>query len=154
MLPITITYKSYTITTDKSLMKVGDIHKWISERSYWALDIPFELFKRSFDNSFCIGALANDKQIGFARFWTDYAIFGYMADVYVAEEHRGQGISKKMIEVLLDLDWVKELRSIRLGTTDAHELYRQFGFTELKNPERMMEITRFGIYQKPLHPSR
>lgn len=64
------------------------------------------------------------------------------------EEHRGKGISKKMMELLFDMDWVKNLRSIKLQTKDAHSLYRQFGFTDCKYPERVMEISRPDIYLK------
>ena len=140
-------FKGYTITTDKSLMKVDDIYKWLSERSYWCAGIPFETFRPTFDNSFCIGTLIYGNQVAYARLVTDYATFGYLADVYVAEEHRGKGISKKMMELLLALDWVKGLRRIMLATRDAQELYKQFEFTECKNPERIMEITRPNIYQ-------
>jgi len=148
---ITINYKGYLITTDKTLMKVDDVHSWISEESYWAKGIPFEIFKKSFDHSFCAGALFGDKQIAFARLLTDYAVFGYLADVYVEEEHRGKGISKKMLEIIFGLDWVRGLRNIKLGTRDAHGLYEQYGFTDCKHPERMMELNRQDIY-KPLTP--
>ena len=146
-LPLNVDYQGYTITTDKSLMKVDDIYKWLSERSYWCAGIPFETFKPTFDNSFCIGALIDGNQVAYARLVTDYATFGYLADVYVIEERRGKGISKKMIESLLALDWVKGLRRIMLATRDAQELYKQFEFTECKHPERIMEITRPAIYQ-------
>lgn len=142
MQPIVIAYGDYIITTDKGLMKVNDVHKWLSEESYWCKGIPFDNFKIAFDNSYCIGALIDNKQIAFARLVTDYATFAYLADVYVEEKHRGKGISKKMMQVLFDLDWVKNIRSIKLATKDAHELYRQYGFTECKYPGRIMEIVR------------
>ena len=147
MQPITIDFKGYTITTDKDLMKVHDVHKWLSEESYWCKHIPFETFKTAFDNSYCIGALTDNKQIAFGRLITDYAALAYLADVYVEETHRGKGISKQMMKILFDLDWVKGMRGIKLGTRDAQELYRQFGFTECKHPERIMEISRPNIYE-------
>ena len=156
MQSITIDFKGYTITTDKDLMKVQDIYNWLSTQAYWCAGIPFELFKASFDNSFCIGVVINHKQIAYARLITDYATFAYLADVYVEETHRGQGISKKMMEVLFDLDWVVGLRRIMLATRDAQQLYKQYGFDNCKYPERIMEITRPNIYQplnhKPLNP--
>ncbi len=141
-----IDYKGYTLTTDKTEMKVNDIYDWLSVEAYWCKGIPFELFKSSFDNSFCIGALIDGKQIAYARLITDYATFAYLADVYVQQAHRGKGISKKMMDVLFDLDWVKGLRRIMLATRDAQELYKKYGFTNCKNPERIMEITRPNIY--------
>jgi GNAT superfamily N-acetyltransferase len=139
-------YTDYLITTDKSLMSITDIHHWLAEKSYWCANVPFEIVKTSFDNSFCIGAIRDGRQIAFARLITDYATFGYLADVYVTEEHRGKGISKKMMELILDLDWVKNLRGIKLQTKDGHGLYAQYGFTVCKYPERIMEISRPGMY--------
>lgn len=143
---INIDYQGYLITTDKGKMIVADVHKWLSESSYWCAHVPFDVVKQSFDNSFCIGAIKDGRQVAFARLITDYTTFGYLADVYVEAAHRGQGISKKMMEILFGLDWVKELRGIKLQTSDAHGLYRQYGFTDCKYPERIMEISRPAIY--------
>ena len=146
MQPLTCDFKGYTITTDKNLMNRQEIYNWLSQEASWCKGIPFEIFNPTFDNSFCIGALTDGKQIAYARLITDYATFAYLADVYVTGEHRGNGLSKKMMELLFDLDWVKGLRRIMLATRDAHELYKQFGFTECKYPERIMEISRPDIY--------
>lgn len=142
MKPITVTYKEYTITTDKNLMKVHDVHKWLSERSYWVKDITFEKVKMAFDNSYSIGTLYGNNQIGYGRLITDYSSFAYLADVYVQEDHRGKGICKVMMKILLEQDWVQQLRGVMLATKDAHDLYRQFGFAELPNPERYMKLTK------------
>ncbi|XZF16171.1 GNAT family N-acetyltransferase [Chitinophagaceae bacterium MMS25-I14] len=147
MYPATFEYNGYTITTDKGLMKPEQVHRWLAEESYWAQHIPYELVKGAFDNSFCIGVLHGEEQIGYARLITDYATFAYLADVFIMDEHRGKGLSKQMIQTLLELDWVKGLRRIMLATMDAHGLYEQFGFTEPKFPKRLMEITRQGIYE-------
>jgi hypothetical protein len=40
------------------------------------------------------------------------------------------------------------LRRFSLATRDAHELYRPFGFAEVQNPGRHMEIVRPGIYRQ------
>jgi GNAT superfamily N-acetyltransferase len=146
MQPITITYNGYTITTDKALMRVEDVHLWLSTEAYWCKRIPFDVVKTAFDNSYCIGILKDGRQVGYARFVTDYSVFAYLADVYVAEAHRGQGLSKKMMEILMGLDWVQKLRRISLATVDAHGLYEQFGFKQPAIPERLMEIIRPNIY--------
>lgn len=143
---VTVYFKGYTITTAKSQMVAADVHRWLSEESYWCKGIPYATFRKSFDHSFCIGIVRDGRQIGFARLITDFATFGYLADVFVEEAHRGHGLSKKMMEVLFDLDWVKGLRGIKLQTADAHELYRQYGFNECKFPERIMELSRPDIY--------
>ncbi len=144
--PVTINYKDYTITTDKTMLQPERIHRWLSEQSYWSRNIPFELVQRAFDHSFCMGVLKSRVQVGYARLITDYASFAYLADVYVEEAHRGQGLSKRMMDLLMDIDWVKGLRRIMLATLDAHELYERYGFVQPAFPERFMEISRPAIY--------
>jgi len=143
---LNIKYNDYLITTDKAMMYPDDVYQWISGVSYWAKHMPYEVFKRSFDNSFCIGVIIDGKQVGYARLITDYATYAYLADVYVLEEHRGKGISKEMMSVLFDIEWVKGLRRIMLATKDAHDLYRKVGFRNSNFPERIMEIARPNIY--------
>ena len=144
--PETTEFKGYTITTDKSKMHVDQIHKWLSEESYWCTNVPHEIVKGSFDNSFCVGIIKENTQIGFARLITDYTTFGYLADVFVLDKHRGQGLSKAMLDLLFGFEWVKKLRGIRLMTRDGHGLYQKVGFTPLKFPDRLMELTRPNIY--------
>ncbi|GAA4460112.1 GNAT family N-acetyltransferase [Nemorincola caseinilytica] len=139
---ITTSYKDYIITTDKSLMNLADIHKWLSEEAYWSKEIPYDTVRTLFENSYCIGAMKGTEQIAFARLVTDYATFGYLADVYVVEAHRGEGISKQMLDLLFGMDWVKYLRRTMLSTIYAHDLYRKYGFTECRYPDRLMEILR------------
>ena len=146
MRPVRIEYKGYIITTDKTEMQPEAVHKWLTEESYWAKHIPFDIVKTSFDNSFCIGILKDNEQVGYGRLITDYATFAYLADVYITEPHRGIGLSKKMMEILLEQDWVKGLRKIMLATLDAHGLYAQYGFTPMVISERYMEISRPIIY--------
>ena len=144
--PVHISYKGYVITTDKSLMQVEAIHKWLSEKSYWVKDIPFEIVLGAFNNSFCMAVLNEGVQVGYARLVTDYTTVAWLGDVYVEEEHRGQGLSKKMMEILTGLEWVTKLRKVFLGTLDAHGLYARYGFEAPAEPERWMEISRPGIY--------
>jgi GNAT superfamily N-acetyltransferase len=139
MQPVSKTYNEYLVTTDKNQLQPLAIHKWLSEESYWAQGVSFDTVKRSIDNSFCIGILCNKEQIGFGRLITDYATFAYLADVYVQQEHRGKGLSKLMMQLLFEQDWVKELRGVMLATRDAHGLYKQFGFAALETPERYMK---------------
>ena len=130
-------------------MKTNDIHQWLAAEAYWCKGIPYETFHTAFENSYCIGAIADGRQIAFARLITDYATFAYLADVFVTRPHRGQGISLRMMEILMDQDWVRGLRCIRLATMGTHWLYRKFGFTDCAHPDRIMEMVRPDIYKKP-----
>ena len=102
---------------------------------------------RAIANSLCIGAYREAQQIGFARLTTDRATFAYLSDVFVVASERGQGIGRRTVRALLDHQDVRGLRRIVLFTSDAHALYREFGFTALSKPERGMEILRPDSYR-------
>lgn len=127
-------------------MDIKAIHQFLSTESYWAKGIPLETVSAALKNSFCIGLFEDGKQIGFARLITDYATFGYLADVYILKEYRGNGLSKMMMKYIMELDFVKGLRRTLLATLDAHSLYRQFGFQSPENPGRLMEIKNNNVY--------
>ena len=92
------------------------------------------------ENSLTFGLFAGEVQVGFARVVTDYATFAYLADVFVLEDHRGRGLGKWLIEVVLSHPDLRRLRRWMLATGDAHELYRKYGFAELARAETFMEI--------------
>ncbi len=131
----------FKISTDKSLLDTEVIHSFLSG-SYWAKGRPLSIIKKSIENSLCFGVYLDNKQIGFARVVTDYATFAYIADVFILKEHRGKGISKKLVSAILDNPDLKTIRRWMLATKDAHNLYSKFGFRLLKNPERFMEIVK------------
>jgi GNAT superfamily N-acetyltransferase len=129
----------YLISTDKLRLNLEVIHDFLSNKSYWAQGRSFEVIKRGIENSLNFGIYQKGQQVGFARVVTDYATFAWLADVFVLEEHRGQGLGKWLIEVILSHPRLQGFRRWALATKDAHELYRNFGFDELNRPERWME---------------
>lgn len=130
----------YTISTDKSRLDVAMIHRFLSEQSYWARNIPLDVVRRAIENSLCFGAFHGHEQVGFARVVTDYAIFGYVGDVFVLPEHRGRGVSKLLMRAIREHPSLQGLRRWHLLTDDAHRLYEQFGFHSLEQPQRHMEV--------------
>ncbi len=131
--------KNLLITSDKNQLDTEFITAFISQ-SYWAKDRTLETMQTLIDNSLNFGVFLNDKQIGFARVVTDYAQFAYLMDVFIAKEHQGLGYSKILMKHILENEALKNVKVWRLATSDAHELYRKFGFTELSKPENMMEL--------------
>jgi len=136
----------YRISCDPAGIDVDAVHAFLS-RSYWAEGIPRELVAQSIEGSLCFGLFAAAQQIGFARVITDRATFGYLADVYVLESHRGRGLGRWLMQVLMAHPDLQRLRRFVLVTRDAHELYRPFGFGPIQHVERYMEITRPGMYR-------
>lgn len=127
-----------TVTTDKSKLDVPFIQHFLKD-IYWAAGRTMEEVQLTIDNSFCFGIFLDDKQIGFARVITDYVVFAYVMDVFITEEHRGKGYSSILIERMINEPVLKEVKTWRLATRDAHFLYSKFGFTALETPEKMME---------------
>lgn len=130
--------EDYIISTDPNKLQLNVIHGFLS-KTYWAPNISLEKVKISMDNSYCFGVYKNEEQIGFARLITDYATFAYLADVFILEEFRGKGLSKWLMQIIVDSPAVQGLRSWMLKTKDAHGLYKQFNFSKPINPERVME---------------
>jgi GNAT superfamily N-acetyltransferase len=128
----------YEVSTESTRLDVKAIHAFLAG-TYWSPGIPITTVERAIRNSVCVGAYLDGRQIGFARMVTDKATFAYLADVYVLEEHRGNGLSKRMMEGLLQLKELQGLRRMMLATRDAHALYEKFGFKSLAMPASFME---------------
>jgi GNAT superfamily N-acetyltransferase len=128
------------ISTDKNRLDVTFVHRFLCDESYWAARIPLDLVRTSIENSLCFGAYDGGAQVGFARVVTDYATFGYVADVFVIPSHRGAGVGKELMTAIMSHPSLQRLRRWHLVTRDAHRLYAQFGFKPLGAPERHMEV--------------
>ena len=144
-LPIGV--EGYQISSDRDRLDVDMVFHFLSEKSYWSPGISRAVVERSIDNSLCFGVYYGDAQVGFARIVTDRATFALVADVFILEPHRGKGLSKwLMLEVMNHSD-LQRLRRLLLLTSDAHSLYAQFGFTEIGNADRFMEVLHPNVYR-------
>jgi GNAT superfamily N-acetyltransferase len=137
----------YEISTDTHRLNVEVIHNFLAEESYWSPGIPRAIVERAMQNSLCFGVYHGAAQVGFARVVTDKATFAMLADVFILSAHRGKGLSKWLMQCVIEHEDLQGLRRLLLLTSDAHGLYRQFGFKELGNPSRFMEVLRQDIYQ-------
>lgn len=131
--------QSYEISTDTTRLNVEAIHAFLTQ-TYWSPGIPLATVERAVRNSVCVGAYVGNEQVGFARMVSDRATFAYLADVYVLEAHRGNGLSRRMMESITQLPELQGLRRMMLVTRDAHGLYEKFGFKPLAAPARFMEL--------------
>ena len=137
----------YIISDDSTRLDLRAIHAYLS-RAYWSPEIPLETVRRAVRSSLCVGAYDTaGAQVGLVRVISDYATFCYVCDVYVLESHRGQGLSKAMLAMIMDHPQLQGLRRWSLVTADAHGLYRQFGFSPVAQPERHMERLNPDIYR-------
>lgn len=133
-----VSLNDISISTNKDKLDVLLIHAFLTN-SYWAKGRSIETIQKSIDHSFCFGLFYKEKQIGFARVASDAVIFAYIMDVFLLEEYRGQGLSKLLLNYMLDESELKEVENWILATNDAHGVYRKLGFIDLAHPERFMQ---------------
>lgn len=128
-----------TIKTAIEAQDLEFIHRFITN-TYWAKGRSKETMKLCMDHSLNYGVFIDEKQIGYARVVSDFGQFAYIMDVFIDEAHRGKGYSKVLINYLLHDERLQQVKLWRLATSDAHGLYKQFGFSALAHPEKMMEL--------------
>ena len=137
----------FLISTDPERLGLDVIHGFLTN-CYWAKGISQEIVARSIEHSLCFGIYEDSgTQVGFARVVSDFATVAYLGDVFVLESHRGRGLSKWLMECIIQHPALQDLRRWILLTRDAHGLYSQFGFTPVKAPERYMELHRPDVYE-------
>ncbi len=134
---------TFYISTDKSLLDIDMIHDFLSNRSYWAKGRTRETVEKSIAGSLCFGVFdAENEQAGFARVVSDYAMFGWLLDVFVLEDFRGKGLGKMLMSAVIGHNDLQGIQRWGLDTMDAHGLYEKYGFKPLARPERRMELIR------------
>jgi GNAT superfamily N-acetyltransferase len=140
--------RSIEITTLVSRIDLDRVHKWLQRKSYWAGEMPRDVFDRAVLGSLCFGALEGQTTVGFARVISDRATFAYVSDVFVDQERRGMGIGKRLLAAIVAHPKLQDLRLWLLATADAHGLYARHGFTSLAAPQRYMERRDADVYER------
>lgn len=136
--------ETFLLSDDRSRLDLDAIWNFI-HTAYWATARTRLQHDRALAHSLCVGIYdeaAGGAQIGFARVITDYAITAHIADVYILPAYRGHGLSKWLVQAILDHLELTTVWRFTLNTDDAHGLYAQFGFKPLRKPDAMMEMWR------------
>lgn len=135
----------FLISTSLENLDYETIHAHL-KTTYWASGRSVELVRRSFENSLPFVIYKNQEIVGFARVVSDFATFAWLADVFIRPDFRGQGLSKWLMEIIIAHPDLQGLRRFLLATRDAHGLYQQFGFDDLRIPYLWMERTAPDAY--------
>lgn len=138
--------EGYQISTDDSLLDVDYIFQYLSKESYWAQGISKSIVKKSLQNSLNFGLYHQQHQVGFARIISDYSTFAYLADVFVEERFRGQGLALWLSQTIQKHPDLQTIRRWMLMTHTAQNLYKKVGFQIAAHPERVMEKTKKNPY--------
>ncbi|SEQ88917.1 GNAT family N-acetyltransferase [Neolewinella agarilytica] len=137
----------YQISTEKQLLDVEMIHDFLSTKAYWSLKIPKETVVKAIEHSLCFGVYEGNEQLGFARVISDYSTIAYLGDVFILEAHRGKGLSKLLMEAIMNHDELQGLRRWILLTGDAHGLYKKYGWKEIADSTVWLELHDPGVYK-------
>ncbi len=147
MQDINYIFEDYLITTDKTKLDIIAIHDFLSNHSGWSNNISIERVETAINHSLNFGLFHQQKQIGFARVISDYSTIAYLGDIYVLEEYRGKGLSKKLMDIVMHHPNLQGLRRWILLTSTADWLYEKYGFTKLPKPEIYMELFNPDVYK-------
>lgn len=74
-----------------------------------------------------------------------------MCDVFILEPFRGKGLGKRLVKTIVDHPKLDGLRLWFLGTKDAHDLYRKYGFKNVAETpimERLMAILDSDVWMR------
>ncbi|SFC86195.1 GNAT family N-acetyltransferase [Algibacter pectinivorans] len=137
----------YVISTDRKKLNVALIHDFLTNESGWSNGIPYEKVEKSINNSLNFGIYFEDNLIGFARVISDFSTIAYIGDIFILKAHRGLGLSKWLMEVIMGHNELQGLRRWILLTSTAEWLYEKYGFTKLPQPEIYMEKHNPKVYQ-------
>jgi predicted GNAT family N-acyltransferase len=124
-----IIFGVYKFSDNKKLISIDKVCELL-DKTYWANNRKKEITIKAIENSICIGIYLKEEMVGFARVVTDYATMYWLCDVIIDEEHRKNGLGKKLIEIITQM---KELDGMfgLLATSDAHGLYEKYGFKKV-----------------------
>ena len=140
----------YEIDTDPARIDLDVTHRFLTADAYWSPGVPRDIVERSIANSMNFGVYklggSGHAQAGFTRVVSDKATYAWICDVFVLPEHRGHGLGKWLMEVVMAHPELQGLRRWMLATRDAHGLYRQYGFTALNDATKYMEVWDPEVY--------
>lgn len=129
------------LSTDRKRIDLERVHAMLRS-SHWASTMTREQLVRAIANSVAVGIYDRDRQIAFGRAVSDLSTYAYLTDIIVAEEVRGQGIGKWMIEALIRHPDLQGLRRMALWTRSAAGFYEQLGFQRPKAASTYMEFRK------------
>jgi GNAT superfamily N-acetyltransferase len=119
----------YEIDDDPGRVDADAAVAFLTTQAYWARWRGAEDIKAQIAAAWRVVGVydRSGAMVGFARAHSDSGC-AYLSDVYVLPAHRGAGLGQAIVRVMIDEGPGAGLRWM-LHTSDAHGLYRQFGFT-------------------------
>jgi GNAT superfamily N-acetyltransferase len=133
-------FDGMVVSTDSTRVDMDFVLRSLKQ-AYWANNRPESMVRQAWAHSMGLGIYdeKTGEQVAMMRVVTDYAVYAHFFDVWVDPNHRGKGYSKVMLSFVMSYPGISSVFRFQLSTSDAHTLYRQYGFDSLRNPDRFLE---------------
>ena len=120
----------YVIDDDPARIDAGAAVAFLTTEAYWGRSRTETDIRRQIAAAWRVVGVydRSGAMVGFARALSDGGS-AYLSDVYVLPGHRGAGLGKAIMRAMID-DGPGAAQRWMLHTSDAHGLYRTFGFTQ------------------------
>jgi GNAT superfamily N-acetyltransferase len=122
----------YELDDDATRVDVDAVWEFLSTDAYWGRSRTRADFEAQLATAWrVVGVYEADtgRLVGFARALSDGVACAYLSDVFVTADARGNGLGKELVATMVDRGPGARFRW-GLHTSDAHGLYRQYGFAE------------------------
>lgn len=127
----------YEVSADPARLDLDVVHGFLTQ-AYWSKGIAREVVAKAMQHSLCYGVYRGARQVGYARVVTDFAVMAHLCDVFILPNHRGQGLARKLVALVLADPRLAQVRRWSLSTADMHKFYASFGFTPPPDPNAQM----------------
>jgi N-acetyltransferase len=119
-------FGTYEIDDDPARIDPAAAVSFLTTEAYWGRWRGEQEIRRQIAGAWRVTGAYDSAgaMVGFARAFSDGGS-AYLADVYVLPAHRGAGLGKAMVAMMVEEG---PARRWMLHTADAHGLYRSFGF--------------------------
>jgi GNAT superfamily N-acetyltransferase len=121
---------TYDLDDDLERVDLDVVWRFLSSEAYWNRWRTRSDVERQVRGAWrVVGAyeVATGAMVGFARAISDGVSDAYLGDMFVVPQHRGRGLSKRLLQLMIDDGPGRGFRWM-LVTSDAHALYAKFGF--------------------------
>ena len=129
---VIFSFDVYEIDDDPGRIDMDAVWEFLSTEAYWGKYRSRADFEAQMVSAWRVVGVyesATGRQVGFARAISDGVAFAYLADLFILADARGGGLGKELVATMIDRGPGVGFRWT-LHTSDAHELYRKYGFAE------------------------
>jgi GNAT superfamily N-acetyltransferase len=129
---VILNFGDYELDDDADRTDTDAVWEFLSTEAYWGRTRRRADFEAQLASAWRVVGVyetATGRQVGFARAISDGVSHAYLSDVFILADARGAGLGRELVATMIDRGPGAGFRW-GLHTSDAHELYRKYGFTE------------------------